>query len=45
MAAGNQYSLASFKDFMAHHEGANLSENDLEKLYTKFLEWNRHAKN
>ena len=43
--AADQHSLASFKDFMALHGGANLSERDLEKLHTQFLEWSRHAKN
>ncbi len=38
--ASNQHSFASFKEFMAHHGGANLSEKELEKLYAQFLEWN-----
>jgi hypothetical protein len=33
-------SFASFKEFMAQHGGANLSERDIEKLYAEFLEWN-----
>jgi hypothetical protein len=33
-------SFASFKEFMAQHGGANLSDQDLEKLYAEFLEWN-----
>ena len=36
---------ASFKDFMAHQGHANLSQEELEKLYVQFLEWNRRAKN
>jgi hypothetical protein len=39
------YSLASFKTFLAQHGGARLSDQDVEKLYTEFLEWNRRAKN
>jgi hypothetical protein len=39
-AAPDQRSFASFKEFMAHHGGANLSEKDLEKLYAQFLQWN-----
>jgi hypothetical protein len=39
------YSLASFKDFMAQHGGANLSNQDIERLYAEFLEWRRRAKN
>ena len=38
--APGQRSFASFKEFMAHHGGANLSEKELEKLYAQFLEWN-----
>jgi len=43
--AANQTSLSSFKDFMAHQGHANLSQEELEKLYVQFLEWNRRAKN
>ena len=43
--AANQASLARFKDFMAHQGHANLSQEELEKLYVQFLEWNRRAKN
>ena len=42
--AASPYSLASFKDFMAQQGGANLSDKDVEKLYARFLEWSRHAK-
>ena len=40
-----QVSLPSFKEFMAQQPHANMSEQDLEKLYAQFLEWNRRAKN
>lgn len=33
-------SFASFKEFMAQRRGANLSDQDLEKLYAEFLQWN-----
>jgi len=39
------YSLASFKDFMAQRGGAKLSDQEIEKLYAEFLEWNRGIKN
>ena len=29
---------------MAQQGGANLSDKDVEKLYARFLEWSRHAK-
>jgi hypothetical protein len=35
------YSLARFKDFMAQHGRAKLSEQEIEKLYAEFLEWSR----
>jgi hypothetical protein len=38
---GSKYSLASFKEFMAQHGGANLSDEDVKKLYAEFLEWSR----
>ena len=43
--AANQASLPRFKDFMAQQGHANLSQEELEKLYVQFLEWNRRAKN
>jgi hypothetical protein len=43
--AGNEPSLRTFKDFMARQGRANLSQDELEKLYAKFLEWKRRAKN
>ena len=41
----NQASLPTFKDFMVRAGHANLSQEELEKLYAKFLEWNRRVKN
>jgi hypothetical protein len=32
-------------DFVAQHGGAKLSDEDVDKLYTQFLEWKRNAKN
>jgi len=43
--AAGPYSLASFKAFILHERGTNLSDEDVEKLYAKFLEWRSHAKN
>jgi hypothetical protein len=43
--AASPHSGASFRDFMANHGGANLSDKDLEELYAQFLEWSRRAKN
>ncbi len=43
--AANQASLSSFKDFMVRQGRANLSQEELEKLYAQFLEWNRRTKN
>jgi hypothetical protein len=43
--AGNQPSLTAFKDFMAQQGRADLSQEELEKLYAQFLEWNRRTKN
>jgi len=44
-SAAVPYSLASFKTFMAQHGGARLSDQDVEKLYAQFLEWNHRVKN
>jgi hypothetical protein len=44
VAAGSPFSLASFKEFVAQHGGAKLSDQDVEKLYAEFLEWKRRAK-
>ncbi len=43
--AANQASFSKFKDFMAREGHANLSQEELERLYAQFLEWNRRAKN
>jgi hypothetical protein len=45
VSAASPYSLASFKDFMAHRGGAELSDQQVEALYADFLAWNRRAKN
>jgi TRAP-type uncharacterized transport system substrate-binding protein len=42
---GEQASLPSFKEFIVRQAGANMSQDELEKLYTQFLEWNRRVKN
>jgi hypothetical protein len=39
-SAPNQHVFASFKEFMAQHGGAAMSEPELEKLYAQFLKWN-----
>jgi hypothetical protein len=41
--AAAPYSLASFKDFLAQRGGAKLSDQEVEKLYVEFLEWNGPA--
>jgi hypothetical protein len=43
--AGDQTSLAKFKEFMAQQGRANLSQEELAKLYAQFQEWNRRNKN
>jgi hypothetical protein len=40
----NDYSLASFKEFLAQHGGANRSEKEIEELYVQFKEWNRRPR-
>jgi hypothetical protein len=45
VAAGGPYAGPGFKDFVAEHGGAKLSDQDVEKLYAEFLEWKRRAKN
>jgi len=42
---GDQASLAKFKEFMAQQGRANLSQEELAKLYAQFQEWNRRSKN
>jgi len=39
-ATTSDYSLASFKEFLAQHGGANRSEKEIEELYVQFREWN-----
>jgi hypothetical protein len=41
VAAGGPYAGPGFKDFVAQHGGAKLSDEDVEKLYAEFLEWKR----
>jgi hypothetical protein len=41
----SSYSLGDFNDFIKHRKGADLSNEDVERLYAEFLEWNRHIKN
>jgi hypothetical protein len=43
--AADPYSLARFKNFMAHRGGANLSDKDVERLYAQFLAWRRSPAN
>jgi TRAP-type uncharacterized transport system substrate-binding protein len=43
--ADDQASLARFRDFMAQQGRANLSPEELAKLYGQFQEWNRRGKN
>jgi hypothetical protein len=43
--AGNQTSLAKFKEFMAQQGRANLTQEELAKLDAQFQEWNRRSKN
>jgi hypothetical protein len=45
VAAGGPYAGRGFKDFVAQHEGAKLSDEDVETLYAEFLEWRRRTKN
>ena len=45
VAAGGPYAGPGFKDFVAQHGGAKLSDQDVEKLYAEFLEWKRRTKN
>jgi len=43
--AANPASLAKFKEFMAQQGRANLSQEELAKLFAQFQEWSRRAKN
>jgi hypothetical protein len=45
VAARAPYGGPGSKDSVAQHGGAKLSDEDVEKLYTEFLEWERRAKN
>jgi hypothetical protein len=45
VAAGGQNEGPGFKDSVAQHGGAKPSDQDVEKLYAEFLEWQRRAKN
>ena len=42
---GEQASLAKFKEFMAQQGRANLSQQELARLYAQFQEWNRRSRN
>jgi hypothetical protein len=44
-ATGGSYAGPGFKDFVAQHGGAKLSEEDVETLYAEFLEWRRRNRN
>lgn len=44
-APASPYSLDSFKEFITQKTGTTPSDQDVEKLYAKFLEWNRRVKN
>lgn len=39
------YSLADFKDFLAHRGDANLSDKEVQQLYADFLAWRRRPEN
>jgi transposase InsO family protein len=43
--AANQASFSKFKDFIAREGHANMSQEELERVYAQFLAWNRRAKN
>jgi hypothetical protein len=45
VAAGGQIEGPGFKDSVAQPGGAKPSDQDVEKLYAEFLEWQRRAKN
>ena len=44
-SAGDQASLAKFKEFMAQQGRTKLSQEELAKLYAQFQEWNCRSKN
>lgn len=39
------YSRESFKEFITQKTGTSPSDQDVDRLYAEFLEWNRKAKN
>jgi TRAP-type uncharacterized transport system substrate-binding protein len=43
--AARKRSPAKFKDFLAHEGRSDLSQEELQKLFAQFLEWERRAKN
>ncbi len=45
VSPGAPYSLANFRDFLAHRGNANLSDKDIEQLYAEFQAWRRHPQN
>ncbi|MGA8078557.1 MAG: hypothetical protein WB868_14370 [Xanthobacteraceae bacterium] len=44
-APASPYSLESFKQFITQKTGTTPSDQDVERLYAEFLEWNRRVKN
>jgi uncharacterized protein len=44
-SAGDREALANFRNFMAQQGRANMSQEELMKLYAQFQEWYRRAKN
>jgi TRAP-type uncharacterized transport system substrate-binding protein len=45
LGAADQASLSKFREFMAQQGHADLSQEELAKLYAQFQEWNRRTKN
>jgi hypothetical protein len=43
--AARKRSPAKFQDFLAHEGRSDLSQEELQKLFAQFLEWERRAKN
>jgi TRAP-type uncharacterized transport system substrate-binding protein len=43
--AARKRSAAKFKDFLAHEGRSDVSQEELQKLFAQFLEWERRAKN
>ncbi len=44
-APASPYSRESFKEFITQKTGTTPSDQDVDRLYAEFLEWNRKAKN